>query len=154
MIRRPPRSTRTDTLFPYTTLFRSITGKYPLPAGPSSQDFTVTLFSALRPLAFCSLLLATPSIATEQPPAAETAQAEIPDGFSLESDGTTLVHVASGLRFPAEFAGYTRLRERAFDPGGEYIAGGYDRPLARKRVGEGRRVEAVLDLGGRRFVKK
>src|SRR3546814_5685623 len=24
MIRRPPRSTRTDTLFPYTTLFRSI----------------------------------------------------------------------------------------------------------------------------------
>src|SRR3546814_7014098 len=24
MIRRPPRSTRTDTLFPYTTLFRSL----------------------------------------------------------------------------------------------------------------------------------
>src|SRR3546814_2698175 len=27
MIRRPPRSTRTDTLFPYATLFRSITGE-------------------------------------------------------------------------------------------------------------------------------
>src|SRR3546814_3431473 len=26
MIRRPPRSTRTDTLFPYTTLFRSVVG--------------------------------------------------------------------------------------------------------------------------------
>src|SRR3546814_5863260 len=26
MIRRPPRSTRTDTLFPYTTLFRSRVG--------------------------------------------------------------------------------------------------------------------------------
>src|SRR3546814_2324616 len=26
MIRRPPRSTRTDTLFPYTTLFRSLLG--------------------------------------------------------------------------------------------------------------------------------
>src|SRR3546814_10360596 len=26
MIRRPPRSTRTDTLFPYTTLFRSPLG--------------------------------------------------------------------------------------------------------------------------------
>src|SRR3546814_6366655 len=26
MIRRPPRSTRTDTLFPYTTLFRSYDG--------------------------------------------------------------------------------------------------------------------------------
>src|SRR3546814_21156680 len=28
MIRRPPRSTRTDTLFPYTTLFRSIMEVY------------------------------------------------------------------------------------------------------------------------------
>src|SRR3546814_8316673 len=27
MIRRPPRSTRTDTLFPYTTLFRSPTAQ-------------------------------------------------------------------------------------------------------------------------------
>src|SRR3546814_14485912 len=27
MIRRPPRSTRTDTLFPYTTLFRSPPGR-------------------------------------------------------------------------------------------------------------------------------
>src|SRR3546814_20592206 len=26
MLRRPPRSTRTDTLFPYTTLFRSVDG--------------------------------------------------------------------------------------------------------------------------------
>src|SRR3546814_6090756 len=35
MIRRPPRSTRTDTLFPYTTLFRSIeTG-----AGCVGHDF-------------------------------------------------------------------------------------------------------------------
>src|SRR3546814_15172169 len=31
MIRRPPRSTRTDTLFPYTTLFRSPL-PHPLPA--------------------------------------------------------------------------------------------------------------------------
>src|SRR3546814_8563690 len=33
MIRRPPRSTRTDTLFPYTTLFRSVArieGEHPL----------------------------------------------------------------------------------------------------------------------------
>src|SRR3546814_18515739 len=27
MSRRPPRSTRTDTLFPYTTLFRSVPGR-------------------------------------------------------------------------------------------------------------------------------
>src|SRR3546814_9689207 len=34
MIRRPPRSTRTDTLFPYTTLFRS--GRGPHSARPTS----------------------------------------------------------------------------------------------------------------------
>src|SRR3546814_5673138 len=28
MIRRPPRSTRTDTLFPYTTLFRSLATRF------------------------------------------------------------------------------------------------------------------------------
>src|SRR3546814_7623518 len=33
MIRRPPRSTRTDTLFPYTTLFRSAERLQPVPAG-------------------------------------------------------------------------------------------------------------------------
>src|SRR3546814_6407460 len=32
MIRRPPRSTRTDTLFPYTTLFRSIDRANDFPA--------------------------------------------------------------------------------------------------------------------------
>src|SRR3546814_19609300 len=34
MIRRPPRSTRTDTLFPYTTLFRS---KYGLGQKPEDK---------------------------------------------------------------------------------------------------------------------
>src|SRR3546814_8288456 len=36
MIRRPPRSTRTDTLFPYTTLFRSL---HPLAGGVVGRDF-------------------------------------------------------------------------------------------------------------------
>src|SRR3546814_2465032 len=34
MIRRPPRSTRTDTLFPYTTLFRSADDRGRLGAAP------------------------------------------------------------------------------------------------------------------------
>src|SRR3546814_9569057 len=33
MIRRPPRSTRTDTLFPYTTLFRSLGAQFALVSG-------------------------------------------------------------------------------------------------------------------------
>src|SRR3546814_6356084 len=38
MIRRPPRSTRTDTLFPYTTLFRSPLQR--CPGGHQSQSLT------------------------------------------------------------------------------------------------------------------
>src|SRR3546814_998354 len=37
MIRRPPRSTRTDTLFPYTTLFRSVVGA-PLEKGQENPN--------------------------------------------------------------------------------------------------------------------
>src|SRR3546814_16426217 len=47
MIRRPPRSTRTDTLFPYTTLFRSTDttalGQVVLPAATwGEREGTVT----------------------------------------------------------------------------------------------------------------
>src|SRR3546814_6656868 len=41
MIRRPPRSTRPDTLFPYTTLFRSL-GK-PEEAGPKLLECLSTV---------------------------------------------------------------------------------------------------------------
>src|SRR3546814_4153782 len=38
MIRRPPRSTRTDTLFPYTTLFRSLVNLYKSLGGGWNPD--------------------------------------------------------------------------------------------------------------------
>src|SRR3546814_14401610 len=38
MIRRPPRSTRTDTLFPYTTLFRSWSIRYADPGKTKVAD--------------------------------------------------------------------------------------------------------------------
>src|SRR3546814_12947381 len=38
MIRRPPRSTRTDTLFPYTTLFRSLAGELALLEGMNGVE--------------------------------------------------------------------------------------------------------------------
>src|SRR3546814_10600434 len=56
MIRRPPRSTRTDTLFPYTTLFRSLRMRVSIsPRGsviailsvPYQLDFTTP---GIRPL--------------------------------------------------------------------------------------------------------
>src|SRR3546814_5401368 len=40
MIRRPPRSTRTDTLFPYTTLFRSLCPPAPDGAGACRHSIT------------------------------------------------------------------------------------------------------------------
>src|SRR3546814_13938221 len=54
MIRRPPRSTRTDTLFPYTTLFRS-GGSAPHPSSPLPWDLMdkdmTALASPLHPSA-------------------------------------------------------------------------------------------------------
>src|SRR3546814_1846663 len=41
MIQRPPRSTRTDTLFPYTTLFRSIRRCFDLIAQYRGQQYTL-----------------------------------------------------------------------------------------------------------------
>src|SRR3546814_1791923 len=38
MIRRPPRSTRTDTLFPYTTLFRSLSPRREHSRRPAGGD--------------------------------------------------------------------------------------------------------------------
>src|SRR3546814_787607 len=46
MIRRPPRSTRTDTLFPYTTLFRSIEHGKALEEGNGGWIVTIVLCPA------------------------------------------------------------------------------------------------------------
>src|SRR3546814_14692246 len=42
MIRRPPRSTRTDTLFPYTTLFQSAFPMYAKKIAPGEEHYTYT----------------------------------------------------------------------------------------------------------------
>src|SRR3546814_17466337 len=60
MQRQPPRSTRTDTLFPYTTLFRSDTMRYALGIGlgadPLSADELLFVYE--------ERLLALPSFGT------------------------------------------------------------------------------------------
>src|SRR3546814_12685728 len=55
MIRRPPRSTRTDTLFPYTTLFRSVDDSLQLAARQAAAqqtdaDLVETVQKILRPV--------------------------------------------------------------------------------------------------------
>src|SRR3546814_4521871 len=55
MIRRPPRSTRTDTLFPYTTLFRSIRIAHSaLPRGNRSLPWPIRTLSRPAPVSVCS----------------------------------------------------------------------------------------------------
>src|SRR3546814_13403242 len=49
MIRRPPRSTRTDTLFPYTTLFRSGGGGAPLTTEWGLVDVEIRVSDACEP---------------------------------------------------------------------------------------------------------
>src|SRR3546814_8773064 len=59
MIRRPPRSTRTDTLFPYTTLFRSLEaeihlyGRAPDPDQSGNGSCPHQLFAGGRRRAAC-----------------------------------------------------------------------------------------------------
>src|SRR3546814_8109644 len=69
MIRRPPRSTRTDTLFPYTTLFRSDRFATELPNrirattsswGRAGLDVKLICGSKARPVTF--RIVVTPSI--------------------------------------------------------------------------------------------
>src|SRR3546814_8633913 len=55
MIRRPPRSTRTDTLFPYTTLFRS---PGPAPSRHDRKSFEVSQYGSFKTARRCPNVLA------------------------------------------------------------------------------------------------
>src|SRR3546814_9176659 len=65
MIRRPPRSTRTDTLFPYTTLFRSVFGGGIRFADPIVDTALATVgggrFSVVGPMGEVGALEVVPS---------------------------------------------------------------------------------------------
>src|SRR3546814_1276966 len=50
MIRRPPRSTRTDTLFPYTTLFRSTSARCAPPRAVWPRYLTVSPSIGKKPM--------------------------------------------------------------------------------------------------------
>src|SRR3546814_11035606 len=56
MIRRPPRSTRTDTLFPYTTLFRSTVVILTARLGPAVPQKELALEVGVNPAALVRTL--------------------------------------------------------------------------------------------------
>src|SRR3546814_2295418 len=63
MIRRPPRSTRTDTLFPYTTLFRPISENISTLNSTSTQEKRSPATAAAR----CTGSARQPSASTNRP---------------------------------------------------------------------------------------
>src|SRR3546814_7936991 len=102
MIRLPPRSTRTDTLFPYTTLFRSADlGPDADPADRRQCDLG------------CLRLRLLPALRARAAQAALSAQQRADDGFPRSSgaahpaDGTPLPRHAGG---PGRAAGRYRRR--------------------------------------------
>src|SRR3546814_65535 len=66
MIRRPPRSTRTDTLFPYTTLFRSHETSFKQEDGVHYHARDVAVMRGLLEKCPVVLASATPAIETRQ----------------------------------------------------------------------------------------
>src|SRR3546814_1117072 len=63
MIRRPPRSTRTDTLFPYTTLFRSyVVGGAILQIFPSEATLVLPVIGDIRGWQLIFLILGFPGL--------------------------------------------------------------------------------------------
>src|SRR3546814_16113413 len=102
MIRRPPRSTRTDTLFPYTTLFRSrrtcgtvserdLRSRKVAPA--SNERVRV---GAIRPVKSIPATRVLPALTSSVPPAGSLAALHSPSGDTGASvpPGAVVLQVA------------------------------------------------------------
>src|SRR3546814_2601657 len=102
MIRRPPRSTRTDTLFPYTTLFRSSPrppAEQPRPAplrvgnipphGVPGMNKTTLLLPLALALAACTQNAPAPGPADPMPPPADASVPYVADSATLADRKST-----------------------------------------------------------------
>src|SRR3546814_16204619 len=133
MIRRPPRSTRTDTLFPYTTLFRSVeraqrklsideASVKPHPVGTNLRHIGAGEAIADRHL---------------DDPRGQVGPLRIADHDLDQPLGAKDERVDRIARRNAEAVGLVPAEA-----------------VARRNVGEGRGGSVWLGLGGRRYIKK
>src|SRR3546814_17344941 len=106
MIRRPPRSTRTDTLFPYTTLFRS--GRN-LPAK--------TISPALRAFLAGQILLASRRSTALRPQAVQPARPP-PVGSQQDAMGANPVQPQGNSSWQTSALSPQRTDERRVGKGG------------------------------------
>src|SRR3546814_16827795 len=125
MLRRPPRSTRTDTLFPYTTLFRSSIGQTAIIAQTTMSDseaFRAKQFYAQR---IWANRRAAVGLMQDYPSAVFTNYRMV--GGDFGSFYGTLMDPTNDTATPIE---------------------------ERKNVEKGKGVKVRLSLGGRRLIKK
>src|SRR3546814_15778385 len=98
MIRRPPRSTRTDTLFPYTTRFRSA------PIAPSAGIDPLVQCRVLEPADIAAQLL--PGLDAEQGDVVRIGEGGVRDGDSAAAPGgieaVALLHRPRPPRYPGD----------------------------------------------------
>src|SRR3546814_14171531 len=102
MIRRPPRSTRTDTLFPYTTLFRSVGHLSQLNWSTGTASSTLTLGDAAdadRHLAATAITTAGVAVPDDQ--SASGAVFETSDASAAATNNCQLVSTVAGAAIGA-----------------------------------------------------
>src|SRR3546814_812406 len=172
MIRRPPRSTRTDTLFPYTTLFRS---QQFLGVPPECLILTMRLNQKYFPLfepatgKLTHRFLIVSNMRVDDPsniiegnqrvirPRLADAQfffetdRKTPLAARIETLGDSVYHNKLG----SQLERVERMRRIARHLA-ERLGADVDHAdrAARKSVVEGKRVSVSVDLGGRRIIKK
>src|SRR3546814_13747407 len=136
MIRRPPRSTRTDTLFPYTTLFRS----------PRRSRCP-------RTHAACPICAALHRVATRSPARYRPSR---PQAAILAKSENVLGTWHSVLTMEI-IVEDSSLHHREWVDGSEYSGRGFDRTmepeLDRKSGGQGKSGSVRVARGGRRIIK-
>src|SRR3546814_14543361 len=91
MIRRPPRSTRTDTLFPYTTLFRSVGRDLRLaPVGERYGEQILVAHEADPPPVVGDVEVDFRGLAARQPPRLAVQRHRIDIAVEREGDETSV----------------------------------------------------------------
>src|SRR3546814_8015366 len=120
MIRRPPRSTRTDTLFPYTTLFRSLSKQkaYGNLAGQEYVDWLCSIIERLMPVMQSngSLLLNLGDAWNRNSPTVSLYQERtiiaLQDRLGLNLCQRMIWHNPSALPVTSNYVGVERIRRK------------------------------------------
>src|SRR3546814_19939078 len=110
-LRGPPRATRTDTLFPYTTLFRSEGG-----ANPLTGSATTLLFPKLRQAEFFEAKSEEATVVPGRDPAGGGQAVRGSNGAWLEFDPVSFYRIDQlALRVSSVGGGTIELRSRPPD---------------------------------------